>query len=77
MTDKEIIAVAALLASNDIHQTVIGDLLLDKGIITEKEFQARINARIEKDFETSVENYRKIICDMTRRHKTESEDRTC
>lgn len=61
MTDKDIAAIAVLLTSNDIHQTVIGDLLLDKGIITEEEFQARINARIEKDFETSVENYRKIF----------------
>ena len=66
MTDKDIAAIAVLLTSNDIHQTVIGDLLLDKGIITEEEFQARINARIEKDFETSVEDYRKIICDMTK-----------
>ena len=61
MTDKDIAAIAVLLTSNDIHQTMIGDLLLDKGIITEEEFQARINARIEKDFETGVENYRKIF----------------
>ena len=41
MTDKDIAAIAVLLTSNDIHQTVIGDLLLDKGIITQDEFDAK------------------------------------
>lgn len=66
MTDKEIIAVAALLASNDIHQNAIANLLAEKGIITKDELQARINVLIEEKFETGIESYQKVIRNMTK-----------
>lgn len=69
MIDRDAIAIATLLAVNDIHQSALADLLIEKGFITEDEFNARIEKKIADELELGVENYKKVIRELTSNKK--------
>lgn len=47
MTDKEIVAIAALLANHSVYQTALTSLLIEKGVLTQAELTARIEEQIK------------------------------
>ena len=74
MIDKEIGAIAALLTSNDIHQSALAELLLEKGIISEEEFQARVDKLVAEQFQKGAKTYAKILRYIARRDKPPEAD---
>lgn len=67
MTDKEIVAVAALLANHSIYQTALTSLLIEKGVFTQAELTARIEERIkEKIMDNCIDTYVLALDTMTK-----------
>lgn len=67
MTDKEIVAVAALLANHSVYQTALTSLLIEKGVLTQAELTARIEEQIkEKIMDNCIDAYILALDTMTK-----------
>lgn len=67
MTDKEIVAIAALLANHSVYQTALTSLLIDKGVLTQAELTASIEEQIKgKVMDNCIDAYILALDTMTK-----------